>query len=175
MDVFHVFKLYKSSSATVLAASSDRLRPHGPVQVSTLIKSSSAAVLAASSDCLRPHESVQVSQTHVALTGLTRQQVLQLMMTWLNRTNGTKSCNASHYFHILSNCWKNMKIGPCSGKVHCYLGYLLKGDCQSHVIFRWGNLFNKVYVGYLINSKSSVTFSKNLETFFQNNFLKICL
>ena len=81
MDVFHVFKLFKSSSATALAASSDRLRPHGSVQVSTLIKSSSAAVLAASSDRLRPHGSVQVSQTHVALTGLARQQVLRLMMT----------------------------------------------------------------------------------------------
>ena len=32
-----------SSSAEVLAASSDRLGPHGSVQVSTLIKSSSAA------------------------------------------------------------------------------------------------------------------------------------
>ena len=37
--------LIKSSSATVLAASLDRLGPHGSVQVSTLIKSSSAAVL----------------------------------------------------------------------------------------------------------------------------------
>ena len=56
-------------------------------------KSSSAAVLAASSDRLGPHRSVRVddnddllelklAQAHVALTGLTRQQVLQLMMTY---------------------------------------------------------------------------------------------
>ena len=42
------WKLLQSSSAAVLAASWDRLRPHGSVQVSTLIQSSSAAVLAAS-------------------------------------------------------------------------------------------------------------------------------
>ena len=48
-----------------------------------LIRSSSAAVLAASSDRLRPHGSVKLAQTHVALNSPTRQQVLQLMMTWL--------------------------------------------------------------------------------------------
>ena len=52
--------MIKSSSSAVLAALSDRLWPHGSVQISTLIKSSSAAVLAALSDRLVPHGSVQV-------------------------------------------------------------------------------------------------------------------
>ena len=51
-----------------------------------LIKSSSAAVLAASSDLqlMMARLELKLAQTHVALTGPTRQQVLQLMMTRLN-------------------------------------------------------------------------------------------
>ena len=50
-------KQIQSSSAAVVAASSDWLRPHRSVQLSTLIQSSSAAVVAASLDRLRPHRS----------------------------------------------------------------------------------------------------------------------
>ena len=51
-----------------------------------LIKSSSAAVLAASSDLqlMMTRLELKLAQTHVALTSPTRQQVLQLMMTRLN-------------------------------------------------------------------------------------------
>ena len=57
--------LIRSSSAAVLAALSDRLGPHGFAQVSTLIKSSSAAIC------------TDLAQTHVALTGPTKQQLQQ--------------------------------------------------------------------------------------------------
>ena len=74
--------LVQSSSAAVLAASSDRLRPHGSMQVSILIQSSSAAVLAASSDQLRPQGPVQVStklvmQHKIDSSGLTMILVIE--------------------------------------------------------------------------------------------------
>ena len=87
----------KSSSAAVLAASLNRLGPHGSVQVSTLTshhqlqyllprtyypcgpnRSAEAASTAANDDLL----DFRLAQTHVALTGPTRQQVLLLLMTY---------------------------------------------------------------------------------------------
>ena len=96
---FLFFNIFQSSSAAVLAATTDRLGAHGFVQVSTLIKSSSAAVLAAST--------LKLAQTHIALTGLTREQVLQLMMTSIFSTSTFSpvfSCSSLYVLELDSEC-----------------------------------------------------------------------
>ena len=76
-DVVVITTTNKSSSAAELAASSNRLGPHGSVQVLTIISHHQLSSTAADDDLLE----LKLAQTHVALIGLTRQQVLQLMMT----------------------------------------------------------------------------------------------
>ena len=73
----HCVKSVKSSSAAVLVASTDRLGPHGSVQVSTLIKSSHHQLQYMMMTCLE----LKLAQSHVALIGPKKQQVLKLMMT----------------------------------------------------------------------------------------------
>ena len=72
----------QSSSAAVLAASSDRLRSHGSVQVSTLISHHQLMMTRLLQLMMTRLES-KLAHTHVNLTGPTTQQVLQLMMTRL--------------------------------------------------------------------------------------------
>ena len=73
----HCVKSVKSSSAAVLAASTDRLGPHRSVQVSTLINSSHHQLQYLMMTCLE----LKLAQSHVALISPKRQQVLKLMMT----------------------------------------------------------------------------------------------